>query len=144
MLCFSQKRLLCFQCLELILLHTASLEPEISTGTTAASTGTGVRLSPGHLLVSAILRDHMHPLYSSLQVSCPNKLVGATLRLLTAMVVQGHQAARDVQHLFNFGYKPLSLLPGRTHRIQVIHPLIIITYIHVYIHCIYTYVYIII
>lgn len=106
--------LLCFECLEHVLLHTASLDSSVQS-----ESGTGTGLSLGHKLVSAILRDHMRPIYSSLMTSCPMKLVAACLRLLTAMVLQGHQAARDVQQSFNFGYKPLVVFPNRTHRVKV-------------------------
>lgn len=107
--------LLCFECLESVLLHTASLDSSVQS---ESSTGTGPSL--GLKLVSAILHDHMRPIYSSLMTSCPMKLVAACLRLLTAMVLQGHQAARDVQQIFNFGYKPLIVFPNRTHRVKVL------------------------
>ena len=106
--------LLCFKCLEAILLHTASLESAAQS-----DSGTGMGPSAGHQLVGAILRDHMRPIYSSLMASCPMKLVASGLRLLTAMVLQGRLAARDVQQGFNFGYKPLIVFPNRTHRVQV-------------------------
>ena len=104
--------LLCFECLEAILLYTASLQSQ-------SDSGSGMGQSPGHKLVGAILRDHMRPLYSALMTSCPMRLVGACLRLLTAMVMQGHTAARDVQQTFNFAYKPLLVFPNRTNRIKV-------------------------
>ncbi|CAI8045559.1 Nucleolar pre-ribosomal-associated protein 1, partial [Geodia barretti] len=83
-----------------------------------SDSGSGMGQSPGHKLVGAILRDHMRPLYSALMTSCPMRLVGACLRLLTAMVMQGHTAARDVQQTFNFAYKPLLVFPNRTNRIK--------------------------
>ena len=104
--------LLCFECLESILLHTASLQFQ-------SDSGSGMGPSPSHKLVGAILRDHMRPLYSALMTSCPMKLVAACLRLLTAMVMQGHTAARDVQQTFNFSYKPLIVFPNRTNRVKV-------------------------
>ena len=110
----SLQMLLCFECLETILLHTASLQ-----ASTESDTGTGMGSSPGHALVGAILRDHMRPLYSALMPSCPMKLVAACLRLLTAVVMQGRTAARDVQQSFNFAYKPLFVLPNRTNRVKV-------------------------
>ncbi len=100
--------LLCFQCLEQILLFTAS-PPTPHT----------LSHSPGTGLVQAILKDHMRPIYSSLATANPNKLIAACVRVLTAMVAQGNQSARDVQLVFNFGYKPLGMLCGRTHTIQV-------------------------
>ena len=47
------------------------------------------------------------------------RLVASCLRLLTAMVAQGPNAAREVQRMFNFGYKPLEVFPTRTHIVQV-------------------------
>ena len=119
--------LLCFECLENILLHTASLH-----SSSQSDTGTGMGPSPGHKLVSVLLGDHMRPLYSSLMVSCPMKLVAACLRLLTAMVMQGQHTARDVQQNFNFAYKPLIVFPNRTHRVKVY----IVLYTCMYIHCV--------
>lgn len=113
----SWQLLLCFECLENILLHIASLDSSAQS-----DSGTGMGHSLGHKLVCAILRDHMRPIYSSLMTSCPMKLVASCLRLLTAMVLQGHQAARDVQQGFNFGYKPLIVFPNRTHRVKVSLP----------------------
>ena len=104
--------LLCFECLESILLHTASLQ-------TQSDSGSGMGQSPGHKLVGTILRGHMRPLYSALMTSCPMRLVAACLRLLTAMVMQGTTTARDIQQTFNFTYKPLSVFPNRTNRIKV-------------------------
>lgn len=104
--------LLCFECLESILLHTASLQSQ-------SDSGSGMGSSPGHKLLGAILQDHMRPLYSALMTSCPMKLVAACLRLLTAMVMQGRTAARDVQQTFNFSYKPLIVFPNRTNRVKV-------------------------
>ena len=79
-----------------------------------------VALQPaGVALVQAILRDHMKPIYSSLLTRVPNRLIAAGLQLLVAMVMQGPGAAREVQRAFNFSYKPLQLLLGRTHRVQV-------------------------
>ena len=101
--------LLCFECLESILLHAAS----------QSQSDSGMGPSPGHKLVGVILRDHMRPLYSALMTSCPMRLVAACLRLLTAMVMQGHTAARDVQQSFNFAYKPLIVFPNRTNRVKV-------------------------
>ena len=106
--------LLCLECLENILLYTASLE-----ALSQSDTGSGMGLSPGHKLVGTILRDHMRPIYSSLMTSCPMKLVAACLRLLTAMVLQGHHSARDVQQNFNFTYKSLVVFPNRTNRVKV-------------------------
>ena len=111
---FPCQLLLCFECLENILLHTASLE-----ASTQSDSGTGMGSSPGRNLVGTILRDHMRPIYSSLMTTCPMKLVGACLRLLTAMVMQSTHTARDVQKNFNFAYKPLVVLPNRTHKVKV-------------------------
>lgn len=61
----------------------------------------------------------MRPIYSSLATTNPNVLIVACLRLLTAMVAQGNQSARETQLVFNFSYKPLGMLAGRTHQVQV-------------------------
>lgn len=110
--------LLCFQCLENILLYTASDESHSSTG---------MGPSPGTQLTRSILSEHMRPLYSSLVTTCPMKLVAACLRLLTAMVMQGRHTAREVQQSFNFGYKPLTLFPAKTHRVQVVLCVVVVS-----------------
>ena len=119
--------LLCFECLESVLLHTAS--------TTQSETGSGMGRSPGHMLAGVVLRNHMRPLYSALMTSSPMKLVAACLRLLTAMVMQGHTAARDVLQHFNFAYKSLIVLPNRTNRVKVC---MCVLYIYMYVCLLYT------
>ena len=49
------------------------------------------------------------------------KLVGACLKLLVAMVMQGVESARELQSVFNFGYKPLSVFVNRNNTIEVCH-----------------------
>ena len=105
--------LLCFHCLEQVLLYTAS-----PSSSNLPSTST-LSHSPGTRLVQTILKNHMRPIYSSLLTAGPNKLIAACLHLLAAMVTQGLVSAREVQLVFNFGYKPLQILPNRTNRIQV-------------------------
>ena len=75
--------------------------------------------SIGAKLVAAILSNHMRCIYTSLQSSQPMRLVASCLKLLTAMVLQGPRVARDIQQSFNFGYKPLEVLPSRTHLLEV-------------------------
>ena len=75
--------------------------------------------SAGAKLVAAILSNHMRCVYTSLQSTQPVRLVASCLKLLTAMVLQGPRVARDIQQNFNFTYKPLDVLPGRTHLLEV-------------------------
>ena len=100
--------LLCFQCLEQVLLFTASTDGHQC-----------INSSAGSKLVQSILRNHMRPVYSSLVTTAPMMLIAACLKLLTAMVTQGPRSAREVQQTFNFGYKPLEFLPHKSHHIQV-------------------------
>ena len=50
--------------------------------------------------------------------SVPMRLVAACLRALVAMVMQGTESARELQQVFNFGYKPLEVFPNRTNPVQ--------------------------
>ena len=119
--------LLCFRCLEQILLYTAStttLPPAqysapISSAPSSASSFSKLSHSVGSKLVQAVLQNHMRPIYSSLMSTAPTKLMGSCLGLLAAMVTQGSRSAREVQLIFNFGYKALGVLPSRTNKIPV-------------------------
>ena len=106
--------LLCFQCLEQILLFTASPSTAESASPDSLKSLTTLYASVGSKLVADILSSHMRCIYSSLQTSQPMALVASAVKLLTAMVLQGPSAARDIQQSFNFGYKPLETLPSRT------------------------------
>ena len=111
--------LLCFQCLEQILLFTASPATAESASPDSLKSLTKLCSSVGSKLVADILSSHMRCIYSSLQTSQPMRLIASAVKFLTAMVLQGPSAARDVQQSFNFGYKPLEMLPSRTHVPQV-------------------------
>ena len=118
--CMHLQLLVCFQCLEQLLLFTAS--PSLpTTADSAASPASSAKhyASVGSTLVSTILTNHMRCIYSCLQTSQPMRLVASCLKLLTAMVLQGPGTARDIQQSFNFGYKPLEVLPSRTHLLPV-------------------------
>ena len=102
--------LLGFLCLEPVLLFTAS-QPSDSNFAKERSVG--------QRLVHQLMESHTKHLHSSLTTSRPDKLTASTLRLLTAMVMQGPSTAREVAAWFNFAYKPVDLLANRTDKIQV-------------------------
>ncbi len=128
---------MCFQCLEQILLFTAAPPPAtpISDGdpptAVPASEEQEVPAMPtscltakqyhtiGHRLVQKLLCNHLKSFYHSLMSSLPMKLVGACLRLLAAMVMQGADSAREIQLVFNFSYKPLVSLVNKTTPISI-------------------------
>lgn len=56
----------------------------------------------------------MRCVYHTLLSTQPMKLVQSSLRLLTAMVMQGAESAKQVQLVFNFAYKPLETFFNRT------------------------------
>ena len=120
--CMHLQLLVCFQCLEQLLLFTAS--PSLPTTddlhvTASSATSAKHYASVGSTVVSTILTSHMRCIYSCLQTSQPMRLVASWMKLLTAMVLQGPGTARDIQQSFNFGYKPHEILPSRTHLLQV-------------------------
>jgi hypothetical protein len=118
--CMHLQLLLCFQCLEQVLLFTASPSlPVTVDSTTSPASSASHYVSVGSMLVSTILTSHMRCIYSCLQTSQPMRLVASCLKLLTAMVLQGPGTARDIQQSFNFGYRPLEVLPSRTHLLEV-------------------------
>lgn len=102
--------LLCFKCLEPVLLFTSA------PPTTATPTPTAIKQfrTTGHRLVQRLLTHHTRPIYRSLLSTQPTKLAQSCLRLLAAMVMQGLDSARQVQQVFNFGYKPLQAFFGKT------------------------------
>ncbi len=106
--------LLCFELLEEMLLFTASNETSVSSFPTSTV--------PYHIigvkLTQTLTVDHLRVFYSSLMTSVPMRLVAACLRVLVAMVMQGTESARELQQVFNFGYKPLEVFPNRTNPIQ--------------------------
>ena len=104
--------LLCFSCLEKILLHTTSTPSSSSSSSKFDHT-------IGRKLVQSLLASHMRPVYFSITSYAPNGLTAAALQLLTAMVAQGPRAARDVQVAFNFNFKPVGLLAHRTAALHV-------------------------
>lgn len=112
-----------------MLLFTASpsLPAADSTSPGSARASANHYASVGSRLVSTILTSHMRCIYSCLQTTQPMRLVASCLKLLTAMVLQGPATAKDIQQSFNFGYKPLEVLPNRTHLLQVRFPLCICT-----------------
>ena len=65
------------------------------------------------------MEAHSKQLHFSLTTSRPDKLAASTLRLLTAMVMQGPATAKEISSWFNFTYKPVDLLANRTDKIQV-------------------------
>jgi hypothetical protein len=104
----SVQLLLCFKCLEQVLLYTS--DPPTSAMPTAAR----FHHTLGHRLTQRILANHMKCIYHSLLSTQPMNLVQSCLRLLATMVVQGADSARQVQQVFNFSYKPLQVFFGRT------------------------------
>lgn len=100
--------LLCFSCLEQVLLLTAALP------TSATPTVMKQLCTSGRRLVQRLISSHMKSVYHCLLSAVPARLTGACLRLLAAMVMQGADSAREVQLVFNFGYKPLGTFPGKT------------------------------
>ena len=118
--CIHLQLQVCFQCLEQLLLWTASPSLPTTVDSTASSaTSAKHYASVGTTVVSTILTSHMRCIYSCLQTSQPMRLVASCLKLLTAMVLQGPGTARDIQQSFNFGYKPLEVLPSRTYLLLV-------------------------
>ena len=125
--------LVCFQCLEQVLLFTAAPPTSGENPTTSSSGEAPPTVTPtsslivkqyhtiGHRLVQKLLAQHLKCFYHSLMSSLPMKLVGACLRLLAAMVMQGADSAREVQLVFNFSYKPLAVLVNKTTPISVSH-----------------------
>ena len=102
--------LLGFLCLEPVLLFTASQPSDSSFAQ---------ERSIGQRLVHQLMESYTKHLHSSLTTSRPDKLTASTLRLLTAMVMQGPSTAREIASWFNFAYKPVDLLANRTDKIQV-------------------------
>ena len=118
--CITTQLLVCFQCLEQVLLFTASPSLPADSASPDSNKSSAMHYtSVGLKLVATILSSHMRCIYSCLQTTQPMRLVASCLKLLTAMVLQGPSTARDIQQSFNFGYKPLQLLPSRTHQLQV-------------------------
>ena len=61
----------------------------------------------------------MKCIYHSLRSVVPVRLVAACLRLLVVMVMQGSDSAKELQLVFNFGYKPLAIFANRNTPIKV-------------------------
>lgn len=61
-----------------------------------------------------LLSNNLKCVYHSLRSTVPVRLVGACLRLLTAMAMQGVDSAKEILQAFNFGYKPLGTFSSRT------------------------------
>ena len=87
--------------------------------TASQPSGSSKERSIGQRLVHQLMECHTKHLHSSLTSSKPDKLTASTLRLLTAMVMQGPATAREIAAWFNFAYKPVDLLASRTDKIQV-------------------------
>lgn len=96
--------LVCLKCLEQVLLFTASAATPTPDLTPVHSKHYSAL---GRRLVQRLLASHLKCLYHSLRSTAPVRLVGACLRLLTAMVIQGADSAKEVQLVFNLSYKPL-------------------------------------
>ena len=75
--------------------------------------------SVGERLVASTLASHMKSIYHCLRTVVPSKLIGACLRFLTAMVMQGVEPARKLMVEFNFSYKPLGIFVNKNSPIPV-------------------------
>lgn len=73
----------------------------------------------GEKVVTTILADHTSSLYHCLRTVVPSKLIGACLRFLAAMVMQGVESAKKLQSTFNFAYKPLTIFVNKSAPIAV-------------------------
>lgn len=112
--CWPLQLLLCFEVLERVLLFTASDEMFVSS----FPTSTVPYQSIGAKLAQTLIVNHLRVFYSSLVTTNLMRVVAACLRVLVAMVMQGMESCRELQRVFNFGYKPLEVFPHRTNLLQ--------------------------
>jgi len=73
----------------------------------------------GRRVVMGMLTSHLKSIYHCLRTVVPSKLIGACLRFLTAMVMQGAEPARKLMMEFNFSYKPLGIFVNKNAPIPV-------------------------
>lgn len=100
--------ILCFKCLEQVLLFTAA------PPTSATPAAVKHYCTSGHRLVQRLLSGHMRCVYHALLSTQPMRVVLSCFRLLAAMVLQGSASARMVLQGFNCSYKPLETFFGKT------------------------------
>ncbi|XP_065176786.1 nucleolar pre-ribosomal-associated protein 1-like [Sycon ciliatum] len=100
---------LVFQALEHVLLYTAALAKDASSGLA----GVGALRAVGQTVVAKLLQNHMKMIYHSLNTASPSYLVRSCLKLLIAVCVQGSESTRQLCGVLDLGFKPLQMLPSR-------------------------------